>query len=367
MLLQRLRETTGNMIAVIGLQGIGKTALREKLTEELTKNTKVYSLKWSSTPDNTLRNSIPNHRLHYAEAILNELQAQCGVDNSLNMTGRLLKRLGAEENKDLQQCLLGALRGEEESLSRIEMSYLSFFESTLNARTLKRIKDEVMKGALEQAATILIDLPDYDRTSISNMSNDLSTIQEWWNIYITSRTSLVIFFQKELFKGHFFMGKMDVVELTPFCPGDLVSFFVKKFGSATPFTAESLKEIAVLCRGIFRRFKKYVRICLEKAKYLEKGEVNSEDIRQWITIEQLQADMELELQTIFPKETLLRRTSVLVLRELRKNGGLTQRRLINDVFGGNSVTATRVLDKLEMYDYIIRERLGKEKLVKLKF
>jgi hypothetical protein len=152
-------------------------------------------------------------------------------------------------------------------------------------------------------------------------------------------------------------------------PQLLIAVLKQNCGSIEPFTVETLEYLGRLSRGIIRRFKKYVKICLEKS--LEHGcfSISPDLAKQWIGLEQLEKDMELELMDIFPREKELRRLSVTLLQFLNE-GAIPQNDLAEEVFDGNKVKCSRVLDKLEAWGYILREwestEEARRKIVKLR-
>jgi hypothetical protein len=215
----------------------------------------------------------------------------------------------------------------------------------------------------------LIDLPDYDRSNISKLRKQLDAFQELWESRIVSHeggylqnVNIVFFFQKELFYGHFWLGKLDTYEIKPLSSEELISCYKRNFGSTFPFHEEALKTLALLSRGIFRRFKKYVRMCLENYFEADIDVVKPENVRQWVTLNQLIEDAELEFMTIFPKEREHCMLSVQTLRLLSEKGPLPQQQIVDEVFDGAEMKASRVLNKLETYQYIKGKGEAKKKL-----
>jgi len=246
-------------------------------------------------------------------------------------------------------------------------------ERRLGSGKVQQIRNERFRGMFRTADVLLIDLPDYDRSNITQMRKDLTSIQECWeSVFIDhydherQKTSLVVFFQKELFRGHFLMGKLDMYELKPLTPEQLLECYRMNFGSSVPFTDEAIILIGKMSRGIFRRFKKYVRVCLDQYPTGSHNiTITAENVRDRIGLNQLAADMELELATIFPKEKECRLASVIVLRRLSEEGTLTQSQITEQVFDGAEMKASRVLNRLEAWNYIKRQRKGKVKVVSL--
>ena len=369
MVLTRLLTTTGNMIAVIGLQGVGKTAFREKLSDELWRNNKVaYSIKWKGNFEQSFVDAVDidegfeSHE--YIGFLFEAILADFG--NWTKLCEALKIPLNSAEAHEIKKFIT---REGKVAYSKL-YHLLPKIERFYGQKRIKELREEFLVIKLENAHTILIDLPDYDRNNINQMSKDLTLIQEWWenlckfhDYEYKQKVNLVLFIQKELFRGHFFLGKFDVYEIKPFTPKMLTEFYEAIFGSSFPFTEEALREIAVLSRGVFRRFKKYIRICLDRLLQSGLNIITLENVRQWITLDQLVKDMELELMTIFPKEREHRILSVKLLRLLREKGPLTQSQITKEIFDGAAMKASRVLGKLEAWGYIKRERKGKDKIV----
>ena len=393
-LLNRLKTSKGNMIAVIGLQGVGKTALRQALFRKLSEeNFKVYSLKWVGSPEETLIKSISyvegkfldNSDLNYFKELFYELFRRHWIkgEDSWSTAEKISKALGLKSSDEeikygIEEFIRAAYgRGEniheaDKLAKHLSQILTPLLEKALGSKKVMEVRKFLFQDRLQSANVILIDLPDYERGNIKQMNRDLTAIQEWWEGIFTSQfegytqdVSLVIFFQKELFQGHFFMGKLDVYELHPLTPKDMLSCYEQNFKSHEPFTREALIELAFLSRGIFRRFKKYVRICLDHVMQKDIETVTPEHVKQWIGLDQLVKDMELELMTIFPKERENRILSVKLLKRLMESGPLTQSEVAEEVFDGAEMKASRVLGRLESWNYIKRERRGKDKIVSL--
>ncbi len=249
----------------------------------------------------------------------------------------------------------------------------------LNKKLGKRYDESDFLGYVSDVKAILLDLPDYTKHTATYMNRDLSSIQTFWERLMDEQEgrfpNLVLFIQKELFHGHFFFGKCDVVELRPLTPEELTEYYARLFGNYEPFTEEALTEIAFLSRGIFRRFKKYILICLDNwydlldsnkitqhNKNKNKNLINKKKIQEWISLKQLVKDMELELYDIFPKSKMLLRNAVIMLRFLREHGPTPQLELTNKLFDGYKMGCSRMLNKLEAHGYIKNEKQGKEKI-----
>lgn len=355
-LLRRLQITKNQLIAVIGLQGTGKSALFNELWTSFQKfDGKVIAVKWFG--EEALIESIKDNIQIDLEFLAWELEDKMGKYKLYKWAEKNIPEL----KWSLKQAVEGKTKRVEEDpkLKSILMDKLG--SKKLNEIMKIHVYDQLLNY------TILIDLPDYDKNNRAQMIRDLNDIHKFWeNInYDGSRqTNLVIFMQKELFQGHFFFGKMDVIEIEPFKSEQLVDFYEKLFGHTEPFTKDALLDLAVLSRGVFRRFKKYIRICLD---YLyENGwtVITKDETHNTITLQQLHKDMELELSNLYPKSKEYRKYSVIVLQLLTKHGSMDQQDLAKELFGlgkAGEMKLSRILEKLEAYDYVKRENIGSNK------
>jgi hypothetical protein len=343
-LAQRLITTKGNLIAVVGLQGSGKTALRQALWVKLEQaNKKCLCFKWGALNPELLDLNLD------ATDVLRRL-----VDVYDWFT--MAKKLGVSVEK------LKLFYGGE--LSPLEEAHLKPLILKLASREEKKdIQRTALLDAIQTKDAILIDFPDYSRLNQAQMTKDLDEFSKWWETTILAdsegvynqNASVVIFFQKELFSGHFLFGKFDVFELVPMTPQLLIAVLKQNCGSIEPFTVETLEYLGRLSRGIIRRFKKYVKTCLEKALQHSCNTITVDYAKQWIGLEQLERDLELELLDIFPKQKELRKSSVILLQLLNERKAIPQNEIAETVFDGNKMKCSRVLEKLEAWNYIVRE------------
>jgi GTPase SAR1 family protein len=215
--------------------------------------------------------------------------------------------------------------------------------------------------------TTLIDTVDYGKRDIRKIHRDLSGIFNLWDKVrsyghlgstVLGYTNFVIFMQRELVKGadHFFLRKMDIMELKPLTPEQLVEAFKMRFTTTEPFNEDGLKLIAELSRGIFRRFMKYVRLCLENIIVEGKNIVTVEDVKKSVTTDILMQDLDLELSDIFRNERY-KRFAVEVLQFVRENPNVNQK-TVADALGIHETILGRIMATLEGNGYIKRTRGG---------
>lgn len=220
----------------------------------------------------------------------------------------------------------------------------------------------------------LIDTPDYGRCDLRKINRDLTQIFNVWNevrkrlhygtlqepnvkgIHQRFTGNFVIFLQKELIKpkDHFFLRKMDIVELKSLTTNELLEAFEMRFTTFDPFTEESLTLIAELSRGIFRRFMRYIQLTLENM--IERGstEVTVGDVKAVITEEIIMEDMELEFYDMFKNERYTRH-AVRILNFLR-DAGQTDQKTIAEELGIHATILGRIVATLEENGYVKRVR-----------
>jgi len=220
----------------------------------------------------------------------------------------------------------------------------------------------------------LIDTPDYGRRDLRKINRDLTQIFNIWNEvrerlhYGTEQDpnvegyhqrftgNFVVFLQKELIKprDHFFLRKMDIVELKSLTTNELLEAFKMRFTTFDPFTGESLTLIAELSRGIFRRFMRYIQLALENM--IERGatEVTVDDVKAVITEEILMEDMELEFYDMFKNERYTRH-AVRILNFLRDTGQIDQKTIAEEL-GIHATILGRIVANLEENGYVKRIR-----------
>jgi len=207
---------------------------------------------------------------------------------------------------------------------------------------------------------LLIDLPDYAAGSRRAMLRDLDEIGELWYESKTSRRVIVVTVQKELFGGHYLFGKGEVFELRPLTTNELVFFYRKKFRSIYPFSEESLRLVARLSRGVFRRFLRYVKLCVEDMLRRGASGIGVGEVGRVVSPAVVGRDMALELSGFLREYE--REQAVAAMTTLLRRGGMNQKELAADL-GSTPSSLGRLLQKLELRGYVMRVRGERKEMI----
>lgn len=238
-------------------------------------------------------------------------------------------------------------------------------ESQIGKSYAKELRRRAWFHILETKRAILIDTPDYSKTDKRRMDRDLTDISLFWNRLAANGggPSIVVAIQQEMFRDHFFLGKMRKVELLPLSADQMVRAYRLRFGTLEPFAEEALLTLAHMSRGIFRRFKNYISSTLDLwISDGRSGEIGPATVRRAIPIERIAQDMELDLKPLFPKHSELSIMAVRVLLDLEETGSEKQSDLATK-FEMEAFEMSRLLSKLETVGYVRRHRDGTDKIV----
>jgi hypothetical protein len=366
--------------------------LREATSNpEKQKAAKVYN--WAThLQGETIKNPTENYymtedakRLEFM--LKNSSEAFIGV---IGLQGigktRLLEMLAKKfENRGKKTLFFRWLPNWQELLKDAESEFLE-----RNAKTaIDKLPYNSNINFLSDLNMIFIDLPDYNKKNRDAMSKDLRSIESLWKQVADCKKTeevtetngdltttydvykrktiptLVLGIQKEMYGGHFFLGKMIPIELSPMKPKEMLENYKSKWETTDPFTEEALLLIAELSRGIFRRYLKYIRKSIEAAALGNNNfPISTETINKEITTKQLVDDMNLELTDLFQNNREHKEMAVKTLHLLREKQA--NQKEIADYLNVDEATASRLVKKLETYNYIRRQRgLGTEWLITL--
>lgn len=356
LLLWKLTHLQRQLIAFVGLQGTGKTsALR-------------YIQKQFYDRENNEDASVV---IKWTEDWLNRL-AFCGADEYVENTlvDEIINVLQSYANRHEKHPYLKRIpHGGDVNEDNVHELFrdISFRpEYILDKAKIKVITEDAVTQYISSRKALLIDLPDYTKTDKRLMTRDLTEIQALWEKLSSKEVNIVISVQKELFSGHFFFGKMNVVELQLLKPEELMHVFKTRFSNCDLITDDALLLLGRLSRGVFRRFLKYLSLTLETFAILnETPPVNVNHVNRAITIEELVKDMELELYDIF-QNAQQRRQAIELLNYLRDKKQGNQKD-IAEFLNMSETTAGKLINKLVAFNYLARRRgEGREWIISLK-
>ena len=187
------------------------------------------------------------------------------------------------------------------------------------------------------------------------MAKDLEGIDKlWYDMRYGEnydKKHLIVAVQKEMFRGHYLFGKGQVFKLRPLTPDELMKFYWRKFSSGYPFGGDSLIVVAGLSRGIFRRFIRYIRLCLQDMKGRGVESINVDDVRRVISLDVIAGDMDLELSGLLRGSE--KGYAVAVISALMGEGEMNQKDLALRL-GVSETIMSRLMGKLEGLGYVRR-------------
>ena len=419
-LVNRLKRTRGNLILVVAKQGAGKTSLCNQLPWALSNDPKgldektVY-FKWTGKEE--LIDMLKVKPVEYYAQLLHKLF----LDYNFN-TIQIDLHLSYEELVVAKEIFKDPDTIPRDSYKLFTSNFVTRMERYAGKTIIAEIKKYFFEERIETYTNLLIDTADFNKTKTNELDQHIQQIQNLWNTinegyneYGTEykqQVNIVVFLQQEIYDKyrHFFIGKFKPVYfIEPLKPISLVNFYKHKFGNTEPFTPEALTELAVLSRGIFRRFKTYIGICLDNVTYtitqnlntttnlllerelnnigIEEGSISKSieegkaldnspsisgncvtvtltNVQAWIKDKTLIQDLELELHNVFPRNKGLRNITVQILRKLA-HGSIKQSEIVKEYFDESEKNASRFLSILEENEYITREYAGKDKMVSL--
>lgn len=175
--------------------------------------------------------------------------------------------------------------------------------------------------------------------------------------------SIVVAIQQEMFRDHFFLGKMRKIELAPLSADQMIRAYRLRFETLEPFAEEALLTLARMSRGVFRRFKNYLSLTLDLwTSEGRSGRIDRATVKRAVPIERIAEDMELELKPHFRSNSESANMAVRVLLDLEETGPQKQGDLATK-FEMEPFEMTRLLNKLESLPYVRRRRDGTGNIV----
>jgi|SRR5208282_1086469 len=351
-----------DLIGLVGAQGVGKssalTALHQGLPGMLTPRAGRVQFKWRKPPElyDTLLDTDLRREyiLQYLKRLVNEL-----------MRPTVYFRLNREDRAELSIFIkqLGNYTSDNESGE----PNLRLAEQLLGARRISKFRQEAWLQIISSKDLIMIDTPDYSKTDKRRMDNDLNEIYWLWNSLASKSRApkLIIAIQKEMFHDHFFLDKMQTIELKPLSTKQILKAYRKRFRTFSPFTEEAITLLAKMSRGIFRRFLRYITLTLDlwDSKHQKSPSIIDVSlVKQAVTIDHLTNAMENELTPLFRNSSQQRTLAVKTVMLLWEHNEMKQSALATQLEIAPA-TISRILTTLENAKYITHRYDGKEKII----
>ncbi|MHB1869004.1 MAG: P-loop NTPase family protein, partial [Nitrososphaerales archaeon] len=321
-LLTALELSQGSIIALVGLSGVGKSSAQNHIAKKLKeKGLKAVHFKWPGYFEANYHRILEFLKEQGItgsnEELVPEIIERAVTNRYPRALQAELKELLPEKWKDLKNLtqeelilsLKNELKGQDaETLAR----------RLLGPEEFRRWQKGLVIHLLSRCHSILLDLRDFGMKDVRAMNTDLAEIQYIWqriNEHLQHETrapNFVFVLQKELAfseqarAANYFLGKARIFEITPFTPDDLVGAYKTEFESSYPFEGAGLRRVAWLSRGVFRRFLKYLQLCLElhieqAGTLANENTISAETVEKALSEEEMGKDWEIELRQIFPK------------------------------------------------------------------
>jgi hypothetical protein len=335
----KLKNTDSGLSLVYGLQGTGKSRILRQLANEGT-----YLFKWSKN----WKDEIWQRRYcasQYYGTVSFEYEDQV---NAYGRSGQSQKVYKIGDPSTI--------------LQRREISLMEAF---LGKSKCNELREKAIAYFLDSIRIFLIDMPDYSRSNTNALIHDIAEIQRFWeSLGYKGDKHLVIAIQKELVTKapNFFWGKCDRYTVEPLTTEQLIEAFKLSNPEGDIFDFEALQLLGQLSRGVFRRFKKYMRLTIEADhKTLP---ITKDKVEKAITDDIVFQDLDQELADLFDDEEK-RRCASKVLSYLRSHNEVNVKTIAEDI-GVSESMAQKIVQKLALYNYITTKHgEGKEKLVSL--
>jgi hypothetical protein len=352
------------LLGIQGLQGTGKSAALRALMESFPEEN-IILWKWRKDWEQGFFDEVTAwdeywERLWLTAADNLEIRKKLGIGDPITMKYELDAWKNA--SNELHPTKINVLTGDRMTYKESRRAMLDeradgeTLEKALGLSVVQSIKRGFLNRYFFKAKAIFIDMPDYNKTNLQLMGKDVDELQRMWNYFMESesmKTSFLIAVQKEIVmkKPHFFFGKVMWSTLKPLTPEQLLEAYLQKWKSYEPFTEDSLRLIAKLSRGVFRRFLKYLHFAIRAS--IKNDLISIDDVGKAISSEILLNDMELELSDVFSNSQ--HRIQAVKVFEMLRSVTLTQKQIAENLGISEAVTG-KFVAKLELYDYVRRTR-----------
>jgi hypothetical protein len=363
-LYEMLSTATTGLIAVVGVQGIGKTAALKSLFYDLNPQKHDHEsdldallINWKGERHqvenflNSDNSSLANHPAHPYESAL---------ELATSYRNRLIDELGKFR---FEQVKLPKGKGLPTEPKKLDVLWA---EKQIGKSRCRELREAAWFAYIYSKRVVLIDLPDYARSDKRLLMRHLSEVYSLWMrvSQLTTPPVIVLAIQKEVLQGHFFFDKMIKIELEPLTSDQMIQSYEGLFGHTDPFTESAILTLAIMSRGIYRRFKRYVALTIESFKPSSGVRITAEMVKKIVTTDRVAEDLDVELEQLFPNNRESRRDAVRIILKLSESGPLEQSKLAQDLELAE-YTLSRLLSKMELHGYVIRTPRGPQKIVTL--
>ena len=300
------------------------------------------------------------------ERMYEELQNRCSDERFRTRLAREHDRIARFAKWEGQGRALRKLVEGEDPPKGLKAEWLAPF---LNRTQVEAIRSEMLLQFLLDFTTIVIDPPDYPSKDRRALARDLNDIQGLWVQLqaLGKAPNIVVTIQKELFMdqvglSHYLLGKMDVTELRWLVPEQLVKIYQKTFGTCSPFSSDALLWVAKVSGGVPRRFKRYLRLCLEEQMISKSQTVSPTLAKRAIPPEAIAEGLTAELEALFQKGEMKEKARRLIAQVYHSEGPTNQKQLARQL-DINEMDVGRILGRLEPYGYVLRTATGSGKTI----
>lgn len=340
-------ELGGALVAVIGPQGSGKTELRKQIFTELKdgeEDESVMTCEWTgkdsifdlyeSTGKAAFRDmTLPTDLLRSIARMLKPEHISGGYQRQSIPDHKFSKAIGGTENAHVFCRILDEREKDRDRWKAQDL--LPKIEKIVGKRRLREKIREWVTFKIRRADTILIDFTDFDRSQKSRMNRHLQSFRKFWESELISyeqKPNVVVFFQKELWGGHYYDGKFETREMDMPEPHEMADFVLETFDEV-PFTRDALirlAELALLGKK-WRDFKIYVKKCLKTFFRSDVEQIGSEEAEEWVS-DLAKRRLDLKLRDLFPKGDARRNMARKAISHIRSEGEVRQKDLAEIFF-----------------------------------
>ena len=366
-----LELSSRGLYALNGWLGVGKSQALLALKNELSskKITTLYiKIEERAGLTESIERQYQNYLLRYERVYaLEELQDLAHTNRAKFLKVKLNR--GA---KDVERASMINTSEAERKLSAINFDLVYKF---LPKDAVRRAKENAFRDFLRDCQVLLIDLPDYPRGGKQVMSRDLDHIQKLWNNLALEGWdgNIVISIQRELLGeagvSHYLLGKTSIYEIKPFSSSEILELYKMKWNSTSPFTEDALKYVCAMARGITRRWLRYLGIILQS--WLLDGRkptpMDIKDVSEYLPMDEVAKDMDTELTHVFRKGVEGKKNAMAIITLVNAADKPLNQKQVASTLKIGEMECSRIVDKLEDYGYLKREKTKEGNLLKTLF